>query len=201
MSEAFRSDKRVILSLFDFSGEWSRPYREAGYEVCQVDLQHGQDIMTFDASKLGLVQGVLAAPPCTDFAASGARWWAGKDSRGETDLSIALVTRTMDIIQELNPVWWALENPVGRIQKLCPRIGQPRMSFHPCDFGEPYTKKTMLWGNFNADLKKTPVKPEGHRPGHPNSWYSKVGGKSLKTKNHRSATPRGFASAFFEANP
>ncbi len=46
----------------------------------------------------------------------------------------------------------------------------------------------------------TAVEPTGHRPGQPNDWYSKVGGKSQRTKNYRSKTPRGFARAVFEAN-
>ena len=34
-----------ILSLYDYSGNWSLPYREAGYEVVQVDLKRGgQDV-------------------------------------------------------------------------------------------------------------------------------------------------------------
>lgn len=32
---------RKILSLCDYSGSWSQPYRDAGYEVIQVDLQWG----------------------------------------------------------------------------------------------------------------------------------------------------------------
>ena len=32
-----------ILSLCEESGEWSRPYREAGYHVDQVDLKLGGD--------------------------------------------------------------------------------------------------------------------------------------------------------------
>lgn len=195
------SKPRVILSLFDFTGNWPQFYREAGYQVIQVDIQHGVDIMTFDHKAIGAVHGILAACPCTDFAVSGARWWKGKDESGETAKSVALVERTLKIIDDLQPAFWALENPIGRIAKLVPALGKHRMSFDPCDFGEPYTKKTLLWGQFNTELKKTPVQPEGHRPGQPNAWYSRVGGKSQKTKNHRSATPVGFARAFFDANP
>lgn len=38
------SNKKVILSLFDYSGSWSKPYRDAGYDVVQVDLKLGDDI-------------------------------------------------------------------------------------------------------------------------------------------------------------
>jgi hypothetical protein len=89
---------------------------------------------------------------------------------------------------------WALENPVGRIEKLG---GLPpwRLSFDPNHIGDPYTKKTLLWGRFNADLPIAPVEPtEGSK------MHSQYGGKSLATKNARSVTPEGFAYAFFMAN-
>lgn len=191
---------KTILSLFDCSGVWSGPYRKAGYNVIQVDIQQGVDVMTFDHLSIGQVHGILAACPCTEFSRAGARWWAAKDASGETAQSVALVKRTLQIIDDLKPAWWALENPVGRIHTLVPDLGKPLLKFDPCDFGEPYTKRTHLWGRFNAALTRTPVQPEGQRKGQPNAWYSKVGGKSQATKNHRSQTPAGFALAFFEAN-
>jgi hypothetical protein len=35
---------QLILSLCDYTGEWSKPYRDNGYDVVQVDLAHGQDV-------------------------------------------------------------------------------------------------------------------------------------------------------------
>lgn len=78
----------AILSLFDHSGVWSRPYRDAGYRVVQVDLAAGFDVLSIETfaahprallRSLGNIRGVIAQPPCTQFAASGARWWAAKD--------------------------------------------------------------------------------------------------------------------------
>lgn len=56
-----------ILSLCDYSGTWSKPYRDAGYDVIQIDLQRGgQDVRLLQREKD--VHGILAAPPCTCFA-------------------------------------------------------------------------------------------------------------------------------------
>ena len=33
---------KTILSLFDYTGNWSEPYRQAGYNVIQQDLKHGK---------------------------------------------------------------------------------------------------------------------------------------------------------------
>ncbi len=71
-----------ILSLFDHSGIWSQPYRDAGYNVHQIHLQNGDDVRLLTYKDLPHpVHGILAAPPCTHFAGSGARWWAGKGMR------------------------------------------------------------------------------------------------------------------------
>jgi hypothetical protein len=71
---------------FDHSGNWSRPYRQAGYHVLQHDGKLGQDIFEDTIPFCNLlraegitVHGILAAVPCTEFASSGARWWKAKD--------------------------------------------------------------------------------------------------------------------------
>ena len=186
---------KTILSLFDYSGNWPKYYREAGYDVYSLDIKNGFDILELSREDLPeYAYGVLAAPPCTDFASSGAQYWRAKDVDGRTAASLALIDKTLEIIEWVQPHFWALENPVGRLQKLRPQLGKP-WYFNPCDYGDPYTKKTGLWGDFNKDLPKNPVAPD------PNSWIMKLGGKSERTKELRSMTPLGFAKAFFEANP
>lgn len=51
-----------ILDLCSGSGEWSRPYREAGYDVIQVDVKDGQDVRLLEVLPYP-VRGILAAPP------------------------------------------------------------------------------------------------------------------------------------------
>lgn len=187
--------KPAIISLFDFSGNWSQPYKLAGYEVFQVDIKHDIDILEITKEDLpNDVYGILAAPPCTDFAGSGAQYWKAKDADGRTTFSLSLIDKTLEIISwypELK--FWALENPVGRLPTLRPQLGKP-WYFQPHWYGDPWTKKTGLWGTFNRDLPRNEVKPD------PNSWIMKLGGKSERTKELRSMTPPGFAKAFFEAN-
>lgn len=189
--------------MFDYSGGWSKPYRDAGYNVVQVDIKHGIDVLTFDWRSIGPLHGILAAPPCTDFTISGNQYWAAKDADGRTAASLALIDRTLEIVRESNPVWWALENPVGRLARLRPQLGKPRMYFHPCDYGDAYKKKTGLWGSFNTNLERTPVEPVVYttKDGKRGSYmWAKLGGKSERTKALRSMTPPGFARAFFNAN-
>jgi len=195
--KANKNYNKTILSLFDASGEWAKPWQEAGYDVHTFDLQTGEDINDFSAEYLlenGYgdldVWGILAAPPCTDFASSGAQFWAKKDAKGQTEISNELVMQVIRTVNFLQPKIWALENPVGRIAKLN-NLPPAHLTFDPNLYGDPYTKKTLLWGNFENELPMAPVEPtEG----------SKILKLSGKDKYARSLTPEGFAYAFFIAN-
>jgi hypothetical protein len=211
-------NSKLILSLYDYTGKWAQPYIDAGYPVMlwdkkiEGDILEGFSYLLMQIEDSGYqVHGILAAPPCTDFCVSGARWWPEKDKPkpgyepfdSETELSEALVRIVMHLVDILKPKFWVLENPIGRIEAIIPELSFfRRMSFNPCDFGDPYTKKTILWGQFNAVLKKTPIEPVMYElNGKKGSWmWAKLGGKSEKTKALRSATPAGFAKAFFNAN-
>lgn len=189
------SDK-IILDLCGGTGSWSLPYKEAGYDVRVITLPDN-DVRTYEPPDN--VYGILAAPPCTHFTNSGAQYWKAKDQDGRTLEDTKIITHCLRIIAMCQPKFWAMENPTGRFRYW---LGKPLLVFNPCDYGDPYTKRTCLWGRFNIPFK-TPIEPEfvlasnGDR-------YSKIhmatGGKSAKTKEIRSITPPGFAKAFFEAN-
>jgi hypothetical protein len=229
---------RLILSLCDYSGAWSRPYVGPGYKVIRVDPKHGgvdqggrgmtagavgefrlipMDDggwalpMTVGAliphlDELGPIWGVMAAPPCTDFANSGSRHWARKDAEGLTDVSVQIVRDCLTVAERAQ-AWWVLEQPVGRIRWFVPELGKPNTYFDPCDFAgraddpeaEAYTKKTCLYGSFNPNLRRDRREPV--RVCAQGSWVQKLGGSSERTKELRSKTPEGFARAFREANP
>jgi hypothetical protein len=176
----------TILSLCDATGNWSRPYEEAGYRVVRVDLTRGDDVRLLERVP-GPIRGILAAPPCCHFAGSGARWWARKGTAAVLE-GLAVVDACLRAVLVHRPAWWALENPVGRLRRW---LGAPAWSFDPCDFGDPWTKRTLLWGEFRPP-DPAPVRPTlgslAHRLG-------------SRDKARRSATPPGFARAFFAANP
>ena len=180
---------KVILDLCGGSGAWSASYVEAGYDVRIIDpASGGPDVRVLEALPCP-VYGVLCAPPCTHLSGSGARWWAGK---GEEALfeAMGVVDACLRVVTVSRPVFWALENPVGRLRRF---LGDPRLIFDPCDYGDPWTKKTLLWGDFNLPVR---------------SWVEPVQGSKMHLLGPsperaalRSVTPAGFAKAFFLANP
>ncbi len=190
-----QNQTKAIVSLFDYSGNWPSFYKSNGYDVYSLDIKYDIDILEIEPRDLPEnVYGILAAPPCTDFSGSGAQYWKAKDLDGRTEQSLALVDKTIKIISWYPKLqFWALENPVGRLSTLRPELGKP-WYFQPHWYGDPYTKKTGLWGKFNKDLPRNDVAPDQK------NWIMKLGGKSEKTKELRSMTPMGFAKAFYEAN-
>lgn len=200
-------NERLILSLYDNTGNWAQPYIKAGYPVMLWDKEYEGDIMNFEeleewlSGYYGFVYGILAAPPCTDFAGSGARWWKEKDlDKERIEISIALVDIVLVLVRICKHEpgnhfkFWALENPVGRLETLYPSLKPFRkLLFNPCDYGDPYTKKTILWGEFNEKL------PGQRAMNLFGSMMHKIP-PSEKRQAMRSATPKGFAKSFFEAN-
>lgn len=177
--------KKIILDLCGGTGNWSKPYANAGYDVRLVTLP--TDIRLVEREDI-YVQGILAAPPCTVFANSGARWERTREDMLE---GLSIMDACLRAVVIYKPVWWALENPVGKMKKY---LGPPTMTFNPCDYGEDYTKRTLLWGNFKQPLFNPAEATEGSK------LAKKYGGKSAKTKEARSITPAKFAEAFFKEN-
>jgi hypothetical protein len=176
-----------VLSLCDYSGVWSAPWERAGYAVQRVDLQHGGDIRLLKHLSWR-PSVILAAPPCDHLAGSGAQWWKRK-GEGALLESLALVDACLRAVMLYRPGVWALENPVGRLSRY---LGPAVATFDPADYGDPYTKRTCLWGEFTMP-QRNPV------PATLGSKMHKIG-PGPNRKNLRSETPQGFAEAFFLAN-
>lgn len=55
------------------------------------------------------------------------------------------------IIKHCKPTFWVIENPsTGRLKNF---LGNPKFTYEPWEFGSPWTKRTALWGEFNAPQK------------------------------------------------
>jgi len=137
---------KTYISLFDYSGNWPAYFAAAGNDVILLDIKNGFDINQFESVEdvFDIIEdcdGIIAAPPCTDFAVSGAQYWNKKDLNGTTQKSLDLVYQVMkfaDLFQPTDPefdgsFFWVFENPVGRLPKLIPEIGKAYY-FDPCDF-------------------------------------------------------------------
>ena len=173
--------------------------------------EHTDEIASLVGNDVALVFGF---PECTHLAVSGAAHFAKKlKADPEIQRNATKLAQLVELIGVRLNAPWAAENPVSVLSTLWRK---PNFSFHPYEFGgylpiddvhpewpeyikprDAYPKKTCIWcGNGFVEPTRNPVLV--------NKGFSLqhllLGGKSLKTKNIRSATPRGFARAVFEAN-
>ena len=205
----FNEDK-IILDLCGGTGSWSKPYKDNGYDVKVIDPQEWLeddfgtgDVRLFKKPK-EKIYGILAAPPCTHFSGSGARHWKKKGKEPLLE-GLSVVDACLRIIFINKPKFWVLENPVGRLKHY---IGDAKCTFQPYEYGDAYSKRTCLWGDFKMPNPTDIVEPEmveyTTKKGE-TKRMSKINWDSFKLpKNERarlrSKTPQGFAKAFYEAN-
>lgn len=81
---------------------------------------------------------IIAFPPCTDLASSGARWFAQKraDGRQQASIDFFMLFANADCERI------AIENPVGIMSGLWRK---PDQIIQPWQFGHPQSKLTCLW--------------------------------------------------------
>ena len=138
--------KKIILDLCGGTGSWSRFYKQNDeYDVRVITLPE-YDVRTYEPQ--GKIYGILAAPPCTEFSVLNCK--AEARVRNE-DTGMEIVNACLRIIKKCNPKFWAMENPRGYLRKY---LGNPQMTFQPWEFGDPWTKATDIWGEYNIPSKQ-----------------------------------------------
>ena len=201
-----------VLDLFSGLGGWSQAFKDRGHSVTTVDIEPkfkpticedimnlkviGREIITPDLLFYGQFDIVLASPPCNCFSiASVYRHW-NKDKTPkdeETRDSIKLIGHTIELILNLQPRFWILENPRGMLRNV---LGKPSVTtywaswqddeerretikgFH--DKRKPCLKPTDLWG----------VLPEGVDFSKPSEWIKASRGATLGTQGIRDSAIR-----------
>jgi len=187
------NQNKVILDLCGGTGSWSKPYRNAGYDVRLITLPE-YDVLTYCPPDN--VYGILAAPPCNQFSIA-------RGHKTERDIAggLCIVEACLKIIWQSKPKFWALENPVGILRKF---LGKPPLTFEPLDFGEDYTKKTDLWGYYNKPkltrIEQSEQSKIYQRINHMHKPPSAKEYPGTTRAARRAITPKGFAEAFYNAN-
>ena len=173
---------KIILDLCGGTGAWSKPYKDAGYDVRVITLP-GQDVRLY--SPPPGIHGVLAAPPCTMFSLARTRAKRPRDFSEGMQIVAACLRVIWECRARGNLKWWALENPRGFLRQF---LGKPAMTWRPCDFGDPHTKPTDLWGYFKEPKRRAIEiqKPKGRVLGGTRDWsFAKRGENGLDRKSTR----------------
>jgi hypothetical protein len=190
------SNMRVLIAC-EYSGVTRRAFELLGHDVWSADFEPAEDSASnhyqcdcFDLINTMHFDMMIAHPPCTDLAVSGAAWFKEKISDGRQQRALDFVQRIMDApIDKI-----AIENPVSVISS---KIRKPDQIIHPWMFGHLEQKTTCLWtknlpklvetNNVKAEMLLLP-KRERERlhylPPSPTRW------------KERSRTYKGIADAF-----
>ncbi|NIP56122.1 DNA cytosine methyltransferase [candidate division KSB1 bacterium] len=146
-----------ILVACEESQEVTKRLREKGHEAYSCDVLecsggHPEWHIQDDVLR-HLDDGwdmMIAFPPCTDLASSGARWFKEKRADGRQqraiDFFMALVNAPIPRI--------AIENPVGIMST---QYRKPDQIIQPWQFGHGETKATCLWLDWLPPLEPTDI--------------------------------------------
>ncbi len=145
-----------MLDLFAGLEGWSGPWREAGHEVCSVDIDPSfnvdihADILELQPFDLPWVPDViLASPPCETMSLMtvGKHWTKEHTPRTEkAAIAYKLLDKTLQLVEELAPQAWLIENPRAKMRSLPLMKYLPRQTVWYCRYGMPYAKPTDLFG-------------------------------------------------------
>lgn len=131
-----------VLVACEFSGIVSKAFREKGHRAVSCDLLPSEDPDAVHYQ--GRVEDVLnhywdlmiAHPPCTYLASSGARWWASREEEQAAALNF------VDTLLNAPIGKICIENPIGKLSTF---YRKPDQIVQPWQFGHGETKATCLW--------------------------------------------------------
>jgi len=140
---------KLMLDLFSGLGGASQAFlNDYEWAVLRYDnnaqLEHVAsttlcDLLTYKIECRHQIDLIWASPPCLEFSQAFAAPRSKARREGiEFEPDLKLVTRAMEIIEELKPTHWVIENVVGAIADFEPLLGAPRQIIGPF----------VLWGNF-----------------------------------------------------
>ena len=148
-----------VLVACEESQVVTKAFRDLGHEAYSCDIQSTsgnnpewhirRDVRKIlDGTLSNMVFDlVIAFPPCTDLAVSGARWFPEKIANGSQQKSIDFFM----FFTKLN-CKWAIENPIGIMSTV---YRKPDQIIQPWQFGHKETIATCLWLNGLPALKET----------------------------------------------
>lgn len=193
-----------ILIACEESQAVCKAFRAKGHEAYSCDIlpaSGGHPEWHLQEDVLPLLEKewdmIIAFPPCTDLAVSGAAWFERKRADGSQQRSIDFFMK----FANAKCPRIAIENPVGIMSS---KWRKPDQIIQPYEFGEPFSKKTCLWLKGLPLLKGTKLVDRGERVKFASGksmpkWYSDAFRLPPKERSiARSKTFQGIADAMAE---
>jgi hypothetical protein len=182
-----------VLVACEFSGVVRQAFRSRGHDAWSVDLIPSLDKSPHHIQNDAVWMAenedwdlLIAHPPCTFLAVSGARWWKDRKTEQLDAAQFAYMLLSSPVPKV------CVENPIGYLSTY---IRKPDQIIQPWQFGHGETKATCLWLNNLPHLKPTNI-VDGREP---RIHYESPGTKNgLTRQQRRSITLQGIADAMAE---
>jgi site-specific DNA-cytosine methylase len=204
-----------ILELFSGTKSITKVFSANGWKTTTMDFNpktnpdYCLNIMALEPDvAIGLAgkpDVIWASPPCQCFsvAAIGHNWSVVGSvylaKREESRRAADLVYHTIDLIEELKPKYWFIENPRGMLRKMPFMTRFPRYTVTYCQYGDTRMKPTDIWTNHpNPQFK--PVCHNGDSCHTPAPRGSKTPGSTqgIKGAKDRGRIPEEFCKHIYE---
>ena len=199
-----------VLELFAGTQSIGKEFKARGHEVFSVEWDKDFENISLyaDISKLtateilekfGHPDVIWASPDCTTFSVAAI---SKHRKRNPENGNLEPITdyakfcdvtdqHVLDLIKELNPTFFFIENPRGAMRKMEWMQGIPRYTITYCQYGDSRMKPTDIWTNHPDPQFKPPCK--NGDPCHMRAPRgSRTGTQGLKGAKERARIPEQF---------
>lgn len=199
--------KLKVLELFAGTRSIGKEFEEKGHEVISVewdrsfeDIDEYCDVGTLTAEylteKYGHFDVIWASPDCTSYSIAAISHHRKKNEiTGNLDgvseyakFCDTINLHIKELINQLNPKYYFIENPRGGMRKMDFMQDYPRYTVTYCQYGDTRMKPTDIWTN-NPEPKFKPMCHNGDGCHEAAPRGSKTGTQGLKGSKERSIIP------------
>ena len=204
-----------VLELFAGTRSIGKAFEKNGHNVFSVewdkrfeDIDLYEDVLKIQASdiieKFGKPDVIWASPDCTTYSIAAISHHRHKEPSGNlcpvseyAKFCDDVNRHVLELIKDLQPTFWFIENPRGGLRKMDFMQGLPRYTITYCQYGDTRMKPTDIWTNYpDPDFK--PMCHNGD-PCHDSAPRgSKTGTQGLKGSVERSVIPEQFCNYIVE---
>jgi hypothetical protein len=195
-----------VLDLFCGTKSISTAFAAAGHKVFTVDWEKGFspdlqiDIEQLTATQIiklcgGKPDVIWASPDCTSYSIAAISTHRTRDASGNlapkseyAKKCDAVNKHVLDLINEIKPKYYFIENPRGALRKMDFMKGLYRYTLTYCQYGDKRMKPTDIWTN-HPNPKFKPMCKNGDSCHEPAPRGSKTGTQGLKNSKERARIP------------